>query len=422
MEDSLLSLICVLKKQYVVTWYCINIVRTPFNDLHVKYGARIVDFHGWEMPLQYSGIIEEHINTRNNVSLFDVSHMGRFEANGIEAFELLQMLATNDLSKLHDGQALYTPICCEKGGIVDDLIIYRINSTRFLVVVNASNRVKDFEWITSHSEKPGVVKDISNSTALLAVQGPLSAEVLRLAFPSLNLESLKPFDFVHTNMLSLHNNEVDKNTRKDDLTAATDQFSTIEEKKENKEKNLPQNVKNELLISRTGYTGEDGFELLFDSSRIDVWDKLLQIGLPYKIKPAGLGARDTLRLEAGLLLYGNDMDETTTPFEVPLKWTVKLKKTDFVGKQSLITKPISKKLVGFEVLEKRISRHGNRVLIDGKTAGYVTSGGYSPTLRKSIGLCFVPPDTPSAQGIEIEISGKKYKSKVTSSTRFYNRK
>jgi aminomethyltransferase len=393
-------------------------VKTPFYDLHVKYGARIVDFHGWEMPLQYSGIIEEHINTRNNVSLFDVSHMGRFEANGIEAFELLQILATNDISKLHDNQALYSPICCENGGIVDDLIIYRINSTRFLVVVNASNRVKDFEWISSHSKTPGVVKDISESTALLAVQGPLSAEVLRFAFPSLNLESLKPFDFVHTNILSLQNEEVDKNTRKKDLIAATDQ---VYAKKENKEK-LPQNMKNELLISRTGYTGEDGFELLFDSSRIDVWDNLLQIGLPYNIKPAGLGARDTLRLEAGLLLYGNDMDETTTPFEVPLKWTVKLKKTDFVGKQSLIMKPISKKLVGFEVLEKRISRHGNRVLIDGKTAGYVTSGGYSPTLRKSIGLCFVPPDTPSAQGIEIEISGKNYKSKVTSSTRFYKRK
>jgi aminomethyltransferase len=396
-------------------------VRTPFYDLHVKYGARIVDFHGWEMPLQYSGIIEEHINTRNNVSLFDVSHMGRFEANGIEAFELLQMLATNDLSKLHDSQALYSPICCENGGIVDDLIIYRINSARFLVVVNASNRVKDFEWITSHSKKPGVVKDISNSTALLAVQGPLSAEVLRLAFPSLNLENLKPFDFVHTNILSLQNEEVGKNTKKEHLMTATDQFYAKKEKKENKER-LTQNMKNELLISRTGYTGEDGFELLFDSSRIDIWDKLLQMGSPYNIKPAGLGARDTLRLEAGLLLYGNDMDETTTPFEVPLKWTVKLKKTDFVGKQSLITKPVSRKLVGFEVLEKRISRHGNRVLLDGKTAGYVTSGGYSPTLRKSLGLCFVPPDTPSAQGIEIEISGKKYKSKLTSSTRFYKRK
>ena len=396
-------------------------MKTPFYDLHVKYGARIVDFHGWEMPLQYSGIIEEHINTRNNVSLFDVSHMGRFEANGIEAFELLQMLATNDLSKLHDSQALYSPICCENGGIVDDLIIYRINSTRYLVVVNATNRVKDFEWITSHSKKPGVVKDISDSTALLAVQGPLSAEVLRLAFPSLNLENLKPFDFVHTNILSLQNEEVGKNTKKEHLMTATDQFYAKKEKKENKEW-LTQNMKNELLISRTGYTGEDGFELLFDSSRIDIWDKLLQMGLPYNIKPAGLGARDTLRLEAGLLLYGNDMDETTTPYEVPLKWTVKLKKTDFVGKQSLITKPVSRKLVGFEVLEKRISRHGNRVLIDGKTAGYVTSGGYSPTLRKSLGLCFVPPDTPSAQGIEIEISGKKYKSRLTSSTRFYKRK
>src|SRR5918996_3799639 len=418
LEASFLSLICVLKKQYVVTRYCINIVRTPFYDLHVKYGARIVDFHGWEMPLQYSGIIEEHVNTRNNVSLFDVSHMGRFEANGIEAFEVLQILATNDLSKLHDGQALYTPICCENGGIVDDLIIYRINSTRFLVVVNASNRVKDFEWISSHSKTPGVVKDISESTALLAVQGPLSAEVLRFAFPSLNLESLKPFDFVHTNILSLQNEEVDKNTRKKDLISATDQ---VYAKKENKEK-LPQNTKNELLISRTGYTGEDGFELLFDSSRTSIWEKLLRKGSPYNVKPAGLGARDTLRLEAGLMLYGNEMDETTTPFEVPLKWTVKLEKADFVGKQALSDRPISKKLVGFEVLEKRIARHGSRVQINGMMAGHVTSGSYSPTLNKSIGMCFVSPNVSSAQEIEIDIGGKMYRSKITPSTRFYKRK
>src|ERR687893_262578 len=222
-----------------------------------------------------------------------MSNMGRFEANGIEAFELLQILATNDLSKLHDNQALYSPICCENGGIVDDLIIYRINSARFLVVVNASNRVKDFEWISSHSKSAAVVTDISDDTVLLAVQGPLALNVIEQVFPKLNLARLKPFEFIITSISA---------------QGKTDQDHESEEGKEDM-----QNTKNELLISRTGYTGEDGFELMFDSSRTSIWEKLLQKGSPYNVQPAGLGARDTLRLEAGLLLYGNEMDETTTP-------------------------------------------------------------------------------------------------------------
>jgi aminomethyltransferase len=391
-------------------------VKTAFYDMHVKNSAKIVDFHGWEMPLQYSGIVEEHINTRRNVSLFDVSHMGRFEVSGTEAFELLQLLITNDLSRLGDGHALYSPICCDGGGILDDLVVYRINRERFLVVVNASNREKDFKWISSHSAKSGVIKDISETTALLAVQGPLALNVLSHAFSTLNLENLKPFDFVETNINSLAKEGPDKYVPKPCLVAMDRNNSKGERK------SIIHETQNELLISRTGYTGEDGFELLFDSSRTDIWDSILEIGLTYNIKPAGLGARDSLRLEAGLLLYGNDMDETTTPFEVPLGWTVKLDKTEFIGKQSLIDKPISKKLVGFEVLERRIPRHGNNVLIDGKTAGYVTSGSYSPILRKSIGLCFVPPDTTSAQEIQIDIGGKMYRSKITSSTRFYKRK
>ena len=391
-------------------------MKTVFYDLHTKYGAKIVDFHGWKMPLQYSGIVEEHINTRRNVSLFDVSHMGRFEVSGIEAFELLQVLITNDLSRLGDGQALYSPICCDRGGILDDLIVYRINRERFLVVVNASNREKDFKWISSHSATSVAIKDISESTALLAVQGPLALNVLRQAFSTLNLESLRPFDFVETNINSLAKQGPDKNLSKP-CSGAIELDNSKEERKR-----ISQDTENELLISRTGYTGEDGFELLFNSSRTDIWDRLLELGLRYNIKPAGLGARDSLRLEAGLLLYGNDMDETTNPFEVPLGWTVKLDKTEFIGRQSLIGKPISKKLVGFEVLERRIPRHGNKVLIDGKTAGYVTSGSYSPILRKSIGLCFVPPNTTSAQGIQIDIGGKIYRSKITSSTRFYKRK
>jgi aminomethyltransferase len=377
-------------------------VKTPLYDLHIKYGAKIVDFHGWKMPLQYSGIIEEHINTRHNVSIFDVSHMGRFEVTGTEAFHVLQMLATNDISILDDNQALYSPICRNDGGIIDDLIIYRINSARYLVVVNASNRIKDFRWISSHSKSAAVITDISDDTVLLAVQGPLALNVIEQVFPKLNLARLKPFDFITTSISA---------------QGKTDQDHESEEGKEDM-----QNTKNELLVSRTGYTGEDGFELLFDSSRTSIWEKLLQKGSPYNVKPAGLGARDTLRLEAGLMLYGNELDETTTPFEVPLKWTVKLEKADFVGKQALSDRPISKKLVGFEVLEKRIARHGSRVQINGKMAGHVTSGSYSPTLKKSIGMCFVSPNVSSAQEIEIDIGGKTYRSKITPSTRFYKRK
>lgn len=377
-------------------------MKTPLYDLHIKYGAKIVDFHGWKMPLQYSGIIEEHINTRHNVSIFDVSHMGRLEVTGAEAFHVLQMLATNDISILDDNQALYSPICRNDGGIIDDLIIYRINSARYLVVVNASNRIKDFRWISSHSKSGAVITDISNDTVLLAVQGPLALNVIEQVFPKLNLERLKPFDFIITSISA---------------QGKTNQDHASEEGKEDM-----QNTKNELLISRTGYTGEDGFELFFDSSQTSIWEKLLQKGSPYNVKPAGLGARDTLRLEAGLMLYGNEMDETTTPFEVPLKWTVKLEKVDFVGKQALTDRPISKKLVGFEVLEKRIARHGSRVQINGKMAGHVTSGSYSPTLKKSIGMCFVSPNVSSAQEIEIDIGGKIYRSKITPSTRFYKRK
>jgi aminomethyltransferase len=391
-------------------------VKTLFYDLHIKHGAKIVDFHGWKMPLLYSGIVEEHVNTRRNASLFDVSHMGRFEVIGIEAFELLQVLITNDLSKLSDGRALYSPICCKSGGILDDLIVYRINRERFLVIVNASNREKDFKWISSHSKTSGVIKDISETTALLAVQGPLALNVLRRAFPTLNLASLKPFDFIQTSIYSMANEGPDKNMPKQ-YSVAMDRGNSKEERKR-----ILQEKETELLISRTGYTGEDGFELLFDSSRTDIWDRLLEIGSPLNIKPAGLGARDTLRLEAGLLLYGNDMDETTTPFEVPLGWTVKLDKTEFIGRQSLREKPISKTLVGFEVLERRIPRHGNSILINGKSVGYVTSGSYSPTLGKSIGLCFVPPDTSSAQEIQIDIGGRMYRAKIASSTRFYKRK
>lgn len=388
-------------------------MKTPFYDLHIKSGAKIVNFHGWDMPLQYFGIIQEHINTRENVSIFDVSHMGRFEIKGADAFESLQALTTNDLSKLNDNQALYSPICYEDGGIVDDLIIYRINRQRFLVVVNASNRTKDLQWIASHlHSNSSIVRDISNATALVAIQGPRALPMLERALPALDLAGLKSFDLIKANILDFRQPIANKKEKTKE---------EIKEKREEKE-SKDNKKKEELIISRTGYTGEDGFELIFDSSQIDIWETLMQIGMPFNIKPAGLGARDTLRLEAGLMLYGNDMDETTTPLEVPLRWTVKLEKPFFIGKQALATRPITKELVGFEVLEKRIARHGNKVFVDGQPAGRVTSGGYAPTLRKSIGFCFVPPSVTPGELIEIEIGGKMYKAKIASTTRFYKRK
>lgn len=358
-------------------------MKTPFYDIHRSFGAKMLNFHGWEMPLHYSsGIINEHLNTRTNLSLFDVSHMGRFEVKGTDAYDCIQTLVTNDISKLDNNMALYSPICYENGGIIDDLIIYMFNREKFLIVVNASNREKDLEWIIKHMKSATIVEDITDKIALLALQGPLAQSILeKAAIVDLNLNRLKPFNFTITNIFGI-----------------------------------------ECIISRTGYTGEDGFELFFDSSKIEIWDKLIQLGSKINIKPAGLGARDTLRLEAGLMLYGNDMDENTTPLEVPLKWTVKFEKNGFIGKKALINQQINRKLVGFEVLEKRVARHGNEVLMNSKKIGFVTSGTFSPTLKKSIGFCFVPIYVNPNELIEINIGGKLYKAKVLNSTRFYKRK
>jgi aminomethyltransferase len=367
-------------------------MKTPFYNVHRSLGAKLVDFHGWQMPVQYTGIIEEHVNTRTNVSIFDVSHMGRFEVRGANALDRLQSLVTNDVSKLKDLAALYSPMCYDNGGIVDDLIIYRISSNKFLVVVNASNREKDLEWIVRHCPESSTskssyaeVENISDKTALIAVQGPLSEKLLEKAISGgagARLIELQPFELILTHI-----------------------FGT------------------ECMISRTGYTGEDGFEIFFDSTRTEIWDRLMQLGSKFRVKPAGLGARDTLRLEAGLMLYGNDMDENITPLEVPLKWTVKLEGHDFIGKEALLTRSVDRKLVGFELLEKRIARHGNEVFLnDGNNrSGFVTSGTYSPTLKKSIGFCFVPLYVSSDQLIQINIGGKQYDAKVRTSTRFYKR-
>jgi aminomethyltransferase len=259
-------------------------------------------------------------------------------------------------------------MCYDTGGIVDDLIVYRINRDTYLLVVNSSNIHKDFEWILEHCHEKAQstaiqIEEITDSMALLALQGPLAYKILQSIAP-IDFGQLKPFNLIKTKLFGV-----------------------------------------ECIVSRTGYTGEDGFEFFFNSAEVQVWDKLLQVDAGLDIRPAGLGARDSLRLEAGLFLYGNDMDEHITPLEVPLAWTVKFdKKHDFIGKKALQAKSVTRKLVGFEMLSKRIARSGNEVLIAGSKIGSVTSGGFSPTLDKSIGFCFVPLDVPLGQIVDISIT------------------
>ncbi len=350
-------------------------MRSPFFQNHLELKAKMVDFHGWEMPLQYSGIIDEHKNVRENVGLFDVSHMGRFKIKG-NAESQIQKLITNDITKIGDKQSIYSPMCNEKGGIIDDIIVSRINSNEFLIIVNSSNIKKDFDWISGNIQSCEF-QNITNDSALLALQGPKAINILK----DMKVEQIE-------NLKSFHLLEV----KIDDV---------------------------DCIISRTGYTGEDGFEILFDSKNVQIWKKLLEVGTKYGIKPVGLGARDTLRLETGLMLYGNDIDETVTPLEATLKWTVKFE-TEFIGKAALETKKVEKKLRGFEIESKRIARKNNKVYDGQKEIGIVTSGGFSPTLNKSIGYCFVPIDYPLERKIMIDIGGKLYDTKLTS-TRFYKK-
>ena len=352
-------------------------MRSPFFKKHLEQNAKMIDFNGWEMPIQYSGIIDEHKNVRENVGLFDVSHRGRFRIKGENAERQIQHLITNDISKINDQQAVYSPMCNESGGIIDDVIICKINAKEFLIVVNSSNIKKDFEWIKQNA-KSCKIEDITDNFALLALQGPKAVTVLKDAEIK-QIEDLKPFHLLKTQLWNI-----------------------------------------DCIISRTGYTGEDGFEIFFDSVHDELWDKLLHAGSESGIKPIGLGARDTLRLEAGLMLYGNDIDENITPLEAPLKWTVKFE-TDFIGKKALQEKKVERKLRGFEIIDsKRVARKGNEVFDASEKIGKVTSGSFSPTFNKPIGFCFVPIEFALDEKIKIDISGKFYDGNLTS-TRFYKR-
>lgn len=350
--------------------------RTSLYTTHVQSGARMVEFGGWEMPVQYAGIVEEHRAVRSAAGLFDVSHMGEVVVDGPGALDSVQRLITNDAGRLAVGEALYTPMCLPGGGIVDDITVFRTGERRYLLVVNASTTQKDFAWIRDHTHN-AQARDRSPEFALLALQGPRARDILS-RLTGADLSGLTFFHFI------------------DPVEVA--------------------GVRN-CVIARTGYTGEDGFEIATPwESAPKVWESLMDAGRRDGLVPAGLGARDTLRLEAGLMLYGNDIDETTTPLEAPLSFTVKLDKGDFIGRDVLVRQKqdgVRRKLVGFEMLERAIPRHGYRLLTDGSAGGQVTSGTFGPWVNKSIGMGYVPSDFVRAgTPLSVEIRGKPARASV----------
>jgi len=360
--------------------------RTPLFAKHEALGARLVPFAGWEMPIQYKGISIEHQAVRERVGLFDVSHMGELELRGERALALVDSLITNDLTRAADGQATYTCCCNERGTVLDDLIVYRRASNDVLVVCNASNRDKISAHFAAAARGVCEFEDISDRTALLALQGPQALAVLKRADVSLDLASLKTFRFANGTVAGVA-----------------------------------------CVIARTGYTGEDGVELFcaWDDA-VALWDALLGAGAEAGIEAIGLGARDTLRLDARLSLYGNEIDETTNPLEAGLGWVVKLDKPDFKGKAALLAvkeRGLSRVLVGFEMTGRGIARHGYPLCdATGTPFGVCTSGGPSPTLGKSIGLGYVPLAS-SAVGSEllVDCRGKPIPARIVK-TPFYKRK
>jgi aminomethyltransferase len=349
--------------------------RTPLYAAHRRAAAKMVEFAGWEMPVQYSGVMSEHVAVRTRAGLFDVSHMGEIEIRGPGAVELCQKLTANDISRMKTHQAQYNFLMNEQGGIVDDVIFYRIEPSYFLICVNASNSDKDFDWIQKRAESRIEIANASSRYAQLALQGPLAAKILQ-ALTSIQLGEIEPFFFASGDVSSIR-----------------------------------------CLVARTGYTGEDGFELYCDSRDAEkLWNALLEEGKPMGLEPAGLGARDTLRLEKAYPLYGHELDDTTTPLEAGLEWVAKLAKGPFLGREVLLKQKeegVKRKLVGLELLEPGIARSGYSVFKNGKPIGRVTSGTKSPTLGRSIALAYVAAEEAQVDNtIDVEIRGRKTCAKI----------
>lgn len=363
--------------------------KTPLNQRHRELGGKMVDFGGWDMPVQYSaGVIEEHLRTRTAAGLFDVSHMGEIWVEGADAVPFVNRLTTNDVTKLADGQAQYSALTNENGGVVDDLLVYRFGPEKLLLVVNAATTDKDWAWITSNKGDDDIV--LTNASAdycQIAVQGPNAVSILQ-ELTETSLDEIKYYWFT---------------------TGHVDGIESI--------------------ISRTGYTGEDGFEIYAAPEHaVQLWDKLLEtgnFGEPDGILPAGLAARNTLRLESGMSLYGHELADDINPLESGLGWITKLQKGDFIGRDALAAVKetgVGRKLVGFEMTDRGIARDGFDVYVDDKKVGVVTSGSPAPFLKKNIGLAFVPVEFANiGQEIKIDVRGKLLTAAVIE-TPFYRRK
>jgi aminomethyltransferase len=358
--------------------------RTALFDIHKRMGARLIPFGGWTMPVEYAGISREHTAVRTAAGLFDVSHMGEFEVTGPQALALIQHVTSNDASALTDGQAQYSALTTPEGTAVDDLLVYRYSHDRFMLVVNAANTEGDFDWIRSHNSAGAQLHNVSDATGLLALQGPRASEILQ-PLADVELSRIRPYHFASVKVLGI-----------------------------------------ETTLSRTGYTGEDGFELYFAASESEtLWNGILQAGQPAGLLPAGLGARNTLRLEAKLLLYGNDLDRSTTLLEAGLGWIVKLEKGDFVGRDALAKQKaegLHRKLCGFAMLGRDIARDHYPVYVSGTEVSHVTSGSPSITLKKNIGLTYLPiENTAFGTKLEISVRGRACEAEVVR-TPFYKRK
>src|SRR5258706_463719 len=359
------------------------LLATPLNSVHRALGAKMVDFGGWDMPVQYSGVIDEHLTVRNAVGLFDVSHMGEIDIRGPEAQKLTDYVTTNAVAKLKIGQAQYSGLLYDHGGFVDDILVHKVADDHYFVCVNASNQDKDYEYIAAENRHNGQVEFAGNRYAQLAIQGPNGLATLR----KLTTADLAPIQYYR--------------------------FT------DGKVSGTP------ARIARTGYTGEDGFEIYVAPEEAErIWDEIMNAGLEFGIKPCGLGARNTLRLEAKMALYGHEIHASITPLEADLGWIAKFDKGEFIGKAALTKQKeqgVTRKLVGFEMTGRGIGRDGYEVYLDGSPAGWVTSGGPSPTLNKNIGLCYLPTDRAKPeQQIQIMIRNQPVEA-ITVPTPFYKR-
>lgn len=348
-----------------------NLRKTPLYDKHVNLGARMIEFGDWVMPVEYSGILNEHRATRSGAGIFDLTHMGELKITGPDAFNLVQKLTTNDVLKLAVNQILYTTVCNEEGFVLDDILVYR-RPDHYFLVVNASNVKKMYDWFSKWSSPNAKVENLSDELALIAVQGPSSEKIVQ-KITQTDLSGVKYYNCIDAKIGNLN-----------------------------------------LLISRTGYTGEDGFELYIpNKDAAGIWDMLMNAGKDAGIIPIGLGARDTLRLEAKYCLYGNEINENINPIEAGLSWVIKLDNGDFIGKAAMENLKRERYLVGFKMLDKGIPRTGYEVYDENKKIGFVTSGTFSPSLNESIGLGFVNKDKKEVGSIiNIKVRDRLLKAEV----------